>query len=327
MAYQTGTATGPEDLLDKLFTFASSNGWTINESTTGTRAHFNRNNIYVGFYYTSSILKIYPARGYSSSTEPNAQPNAAYTDTLSDTTTGCIVNQMTGPYDAYWFFESDTYLHVVVNTSNNIYRHFGFGEIVQSGNIIGGEYFYGHYHDQAASKIDQPLYDSHSHPFAGNSNGLQLRYSGSWFYGRKNTSPETVLSGGTSANTKWYNSFGNATTYDDADGADLGLLNVSGVGSGRGSNILSVGSSNLNGFVALYSINFFVRDNSTIPDSIYPQGSPPDVRLVSLRATTDQQELTIGSDTWKVFPISKRGITSTEESTGNLGLAYKKVTT
>jgi len=31
MAYQTGTSTGPDDLLDKLRTFLSSNGWTINE--------------------------------------------------------------------------------------------------------------------------------------------------------------------------------------------------------------------------------------------------------------------------------------------------------
>lgn len=323
MAYQTGTATGPEDLLDKLFTFASTNGWTVQESTTGTRAHLSKNNVYIGFYYTSSFIKLYPARGYTSSTEPDAQPNVAYNDTLSSSSTGCIVTQITGPYNAYYFFEDEVYLHVVILVSD-YYRHFGFGVGVQSGSFNGGEYFYSHEINQSAI-IDIPTATSHAYPLTGVYTNTYHLYGGTFVYGRKATSPETALSGATEANTKWFNSQTSAAALNDSDGDKFGLLNISGTISNQFANELSVGSSNLNGFSPLAPIDIYIRKTTDTPDSVYPLISIPDLRAVNIKAFTDAQEITIGSDTWVVFPLTKRGINTGYESCGNHGLAYKKI--
>lgn len=56
MAYLTGTATTPTDLLQQLVTFLSSNGWTANMSasvaTGHWRAHLSRGAAYVNLYAT-----------------------------------------------------------------------------------------------------------------------------------------------------------------------------------------------------------------------------------------------------------------------------------
>tara|TARA_R110002167_G_scaffold89910_4_gene242580 strand:- start:1248 stop:2144 length:897 start_codon:yes stop_codon:yes gene_type:complete len=49
MAYQTGTYTGPVDLLSKFHTFVSNNGWTVNSFTadgTGHRLHIQKGSLY-----------------------------------------------------------------------------------------------------------------------------------------------------------------------------------------------------------------------------------------------------------------------------------------
>jgi len=332
MAYETGTATGPEDLLDKLFTFAATNGWTINEATTGSQGHMTRGTISLGFYYTSSILKLYPSTGYTSTspvTLPDVQAGVAYNDTLATTNTGITVNEMTGPYDAYYFFESDTYMHVVVLTNNNRYRHFGCGLMVQAGSFNGGAYFTGHDHSQNASYIGNPDSGEHMQPYSGYTPNTGT-YQGMWVHGRKATSPETALSGAPHADTKWYAA--RNPNYTDGDGVEVGELQISGTMANRSASVLSVGPSLFNGFTPLVPINLFINDDTptspTTPEQIYPLGSVPDVRCVNIQGFTDGQQVTIGSDIWFVFPVSKRGIDVTsplEERTGNHGLAYKKV--
>lgn len=326
MAYQTGTATGPGDLLSKLATFAVANGWVQDLAPNGSIAAIHRNNVYVSFWYNASVIKIYPARGFTAAsppTSPGDHPGSAYNDTLTATTSGMIANQMAGPYAAYYFFESDTYLHVVINTSNGIIRHFGFGEISKSGTYTGGEYCFAHYWNQTGGVIDSYTSNGHLLPFDGTAyNAITLK--GFTLYAQTSASPPAALPGQT-AGTKWYTHSTGANT--DGDGAAVGYLEMSGVRGGYNQELLALGASALNGFTPLCPIYVTRVLTAPAPDEHHLMGTVPDVRCVNVVGATTAQEVVIGSDPWVFFPVGRKGSAgvSGQEYTRNFGYAYRKI--
>ena len=57
MAYETGTATSPQDLLDKFRIFAAAQGWTVNRWTaedSGQALCISKNGNYFNFNSTTS---------------------------------------------------------------------------------------------------------------------------------------------------------------------------------------------------------------------------------------------------------------------------------
>lgn len=59
-------------------------------------------------------------------------------------------------------------------------------------------------------------------------------------------------------------------------------------------------------------------------------GSVPDLRFVNIKNMSPQQEITLGDDTWKVFPQLRQadwlnGLTELMPSSGYYGLAFKKI--
>ena len=53
----------------------------------------------------------------------------------------------------------------------------------------------------------------------------------------------------------------------------------------------------------------------------------PDARGINIRNFASKQEVTVGSDTWVLFPISKRTTAASTDTSYYSGVAYKKVTT
>ena len=303
MAFQTGSATGINDLLTKLFTFASANGWVIDKAVTGTDGYLHRNNIYMGLPYSASAINMYQARGYTSSSPETLPGN--HPTSLAPNGSPMVVSELSGAFDSYWFFESDVYLHVVVEVSDKLFRHFGFGEIEKIGAWTGGEYSYGHLWGQGSTVISamgntghKPPFDP---PFAGG--GTAEKNNSLAIYGTK-TSGAALPGGGTSSPIiKWYRAAYQAV--NDGDGVPCGQLLPGGWRNTPYAHMLSIGASDLNGFQALAPIPLFINDTSTTPDVDYLMGHIPDIRLVNVGALNIGQEYTIGGETWIPFPMGR----------------------
>ena len=169
MAYQTGTATDPNDLLQKLVTFLAANGWTQDMSQadgTGWRAHLHRSTTYVNLKSTTgavnpwaftanpaptatdAALHIYLGTGFSGAANWNAQTGGPILNGTSNNT-GCSMPLPTGSVTAYHFFSdsSGDNVVVVVEKTTGVFTHLGWGvSLTKSGSWTGGPYFFAPVH-------------------------------------------------------------------------------------------------------------------------------------------------------------------------------------
>ena len=180
MAFQTGSATDLDDLINQLDTFAAANGWTVDEKNlvTGIFA-LSKNTVFVSFRWdaagTINNLSMHQALAWSSSTEPGDHTDdsgngynstTAHTDSLLEGER-CVHDLGDGPFPSYYFFEKDAspaYLYIVVETSTDVFRHFGMGEIDKFADwdtASGGEFAYGQFKSSntAISTSDTALLD------------------------------------------------------------------------------------------------------------------------------------------------------------------------
>ena len=67
------------------------------------------------------------------------------------------------------------------------------------------------------------------------------------------------------------------------------------------------------------------RDIAPAPDKWYWMGTQPDIAIINIGNYSPGDELTVGSDTWKVFPwVRKQFLDDETEETRHGGVAYKK---
>lgn len=158
-AYSTGTATDPTDLLSKLATFLSGQGWTIDANATdgaGKRVHAHKGSDYVNL--RSAIneavwpglsgsagygIALYMGTGYSGASGWAAQAGGPVKSGGTDLV-GAAMELGSGAITAYHFFDdgSDNIV-VVVERSGGIFTHLGFGRsMTKSGTWTGGPYFF-----------------------------------------------------------------------------------------------------------------------------------------------------------------------------------------
>src|SRR5690606_5388829 len=79
------------------------------------------------------------------------------------------------------------------------------------------------------------------------------------------------------------------------------------------------------GFVPLAGVPIFYRDVTPNPDNLYLMGWMPDVRTLNRRNFNPKDEITVGVDTWKIFPHVRKQNTGDQNESENLGVAYKKI--
>lgn len=400
MAYQQGTASSISDLVSKLFTFLTANGWTQDVlDTTNGEAAIHRNNIYISFRWATSSpehLAIYQALGYvgtrlsgtadgsgGSSTvlvatgdqfvtngtevgDPVQNVTQAETvfvvsvDSEDQITTTALASgdwngdsyavraapgnhtddsgvgeigptdtnlQYTmgangigdGPFPAYYFFESDYYCHVVLEYSTNRFRHFGFGALDKIGDWTGGEYAYGTYWGNSSYPIWE---SSFSCLLDGRTSGGSTTAKRSAAL-RLQSFPNQPVGG------KWglFNGAGRVTLGNDR--GDTGRVNIQG-GFRSGPQVAAYGwlPANIsNGFKPESMITAWYVNTEQTPDRVQKLGHMPDVRQMSHKGYEPGEEFTIASDTWMVFPASRKQYTGEDvDESWNLGVAYKKVT-
>lgn len=326
MAFQTGGATDIEDLVSKFFTFAtglSTTPWTQDElNLTVNYGTLHLGNCYVSFRWDATAetdLAIYQSLGWTVSTLPhNQDDDSGEGDTTIPIDSGRRVNFLsTGPFTTYYFFAgegSTPYIHIAVEVDTGRYRHFGFGNLIKFGGWTGGEYAYAHFWNPIDE--DNPLYTGHNFGLdnipVANSMAATLHI--------EDMPDQTV-------DEKWA-LFKNGTTPAGTDRAGEDRMVVLG-GSRGGFWTYYLGwleYSSPNAYKPLIPIPVIYLDKNAAPDTWRWLGEWPDVMYVNMHAFTPAQEITVGTDTWTVFPwVRKQHLEVGTEESWNMGIAYKKI--
>jgi hypothetical protein len=332
MAYQTGTTDGAADLLAKLETFASANGWTIDDSVGSNKFALSKNSIYVSFRYDATATtgdqyaSIHQALGHTPGNDPGAHPDdsgSGYNATssvaaalLSRERHVNIKRSTDELANTYYFFEQDAspaYIHCVIARTDRTHAHFGFGELEKFGTWTGGEYCYG--------QIEAPNGSQQGSLYLldGSRSPTSSVYFGSLPTIHVESFPDQDPS------SKWGTPKGALSGNDTTDSAGNPRMRIQG-GYRGGPLMHSLGSikrGRINGFVNLLPIQLWAYSEqvSPTPDRLRYMGEHPDVRGVILDGISPGEELTIGSETWVCFPsVEKTEVGGTRY----MGVAYRK---
>jgi len=329
MAYQTGSATSLQDLLSKLNTFLTANGWTIDEfDTSGGDWAVSKNNIFVSGRWDTTApqwLSLHQALAFAGMvTLPGDHTddsgngyntNSSHLNTFLDNERSVNL-QVNGPYPAYHFFENDAspaYVHVVVEVITDQFVHFGFGEIEKVGDWTGGEYVYGQKHSSTTG----------------------LTTSSSWLLdgGLDNSSTDEQFAAtlhmeglpGMGVSEKWGQVWGSTVGQPNDTAGNAKVIVQGGYRGGPIAHSFGVfGGSNTSGLIPSYPIGVWYRDIAN--NRAYFLGFQADVRATNMKNFAPGEEVVIGSDTWVFFPASIRTLDPITFSSRWLGIAYKKVT-
>jgi hypothetical protein len=298
MAYSTASAPAScVAIVSALSTWATSNGWTVDRaaaSATGfaTWLAIHKGSCYLNFAVPTGdgMLSVYGATGYSGGAGPSAQPNvsAAYTINPGQLASGTV---NPGPYTAYHFFSAGggTYLHILIEVSAGVFAQLHAGAL----NAIGGaspaiyltagqwsRFTTSSGSDAVPSSPDavgnaKPFCaDVQAGPIANTALGCTVDGTFRWFIPTGGASPARLLNSGYSA-------------YSSPNGLQRSFIS-------RAPNAF-------NGIPPLGPIPFWAE---RAVGNVYSLiGEAPDVRFVDMSNNNAKDEIAIGSDTWKLFPV------------------------
>lgn len=347
MAYQTGTATDLEDLLSKLHTFATGapsstiiGGWTSiyasNPDTTNRWFELSKaigGGCSFSIRYPSGIgtgdtISVHHATAPATSgTAPGAHTNDSgngYNVGTGGTSANfdderCVHQIGNGPFPSYHFFGDTTtgdYIHVVVETTTGTYRHFGMGALDKFGdNWVGGSYVYGQMMQSGTTRT----YVDTSHTCLLDGISTSSR--------RSHAATIRLTSGLPNQGAiEWgvCNATASASLLTDTAGNARAQIHGTwrtGWEANAWGNVVGSGSS---GIVGGYSVGAYYRDPTL--RRAYLLGYMADVRAVNNRNFEPGVEVTIGADTWIVFPLSIRTEANVDFRSTYGGIMYKKVT-
>ena len=359
--YINEQTTNLADLVSKINTWCTttlgwnadrhvpaSGEWAISKAAEGT----NTDDIQVAFRWDTSgpnRLAVYQynhasgAGNYNAANTPGNQSNDSGNgmDTGTDgTSTGQIgdgrhVTISDSPIQ-YWGFAQtgvglEQYVYIVIETSTDVYTHFGFGELVKFNDWVGGAFAYG-------SRV-QGVFTTGGHNQPGTSVLLD-GYAQNGTSGNPNDMRQwcaTIHSEGLSGqagNSEWGVCGGGGLTQTGSTTTDLGDDRAGNdrmhwVGGYRANQIArswgwSPGSPAA-GFVPSYPIMVWYRDRYVNTTEIWgPMGVMPNVQGVMLENYAPEDEVTIGSQVWKLFPTRKRTTANEASGTRFQGMMYRK---
>jgi hypothetical protein len=338
MAESTGSATDLEDFFSSLITYAvSTHSWTQNEAIgtvdSGRQFALSKGNCFVQFRWdttTPNTVAVYQSTGYTASNRAGDMPGDSgngYNATNVTTEAfllgeRCVAEMGDSAYPNYYLYSNSTgdFIHAVVEIATGEFRHFGFGtDIDKFGDWdsgAGGAYCYGHY---GAHNSSQQV---------GTSQGCLLDGLASTAGGggdqrsRQATMRLTGMPGQTSE--VWAHIWGNKSTTELVDDASNPRSTV--IGGARGSMMarawggFPAGSSS--GLAPTQPLGLWYVNKTTSPPRVYLLGFMPETRMVHLKYQAAADTFTLGSDTWRVFPVSRRVEGVTAGDSGFQGIAY-----
>lgn len=312
MAYNTSTSIASvANLIDTLATFASAAGWTVERNTlsganrTLTLKRAETDYIHV-YNVTPGQLLLRASTGYDGALAPPAQPGATPQD--------AVTARLTGPYPKVWFFADGTEVAVVVRRGdqNGAYASFAFGAIQKYGTFDGGTFVDGTYFDRSGSN---------SGAWTGNDHGLLAYGSSGAGYVRADAD---------GVSDQWMRLSGAEALAQSGPPNAANMYSANQAGSCFSvARLLGAADDNtFSGRSLLYPIELSIRRAGS-PTYYSPIGYVDSIRAISLAKFSPEDELSIASETWAVFPIvNKRDFSGTSgapHASGNVGIAIRKV--
>lgn len=364
MAYSTGAGTYT-DLMAAILAHAVADGWT----TTGGTWPISKGNIRgVNWSTTTRAVTDYTSGVAVALTERiirlavGTSPSDATTKAGADATSAIVCCMNFAIADWHIFSDSGAgkpnYIHVVCRFSNGfdaeVYNHFSFGEL-DKGGMTYGSVAYAASHARRAyvalpassSTEGSQSYDYNcgqnnnwSAHFSGGSKGLRAQN-----YNRQETvvvnnlvfiisptnTPVPTSGGWVQSDTVGtysdlldcvcpsYALEGNAPTAL-TDGVEVGMCAIPGL----------IGAQPYSGGVSFAPLPFILMSGSGASSPAMFLGVFPGVRLCSMQSFLGRDEVTYGSEVWKLMPLLKKTSfaqmqVGTIVSSGEMGYAYKKV--
>lgn len=317
MSYQTGTALDVNDLLDKWRIFLLANGWTVDNwgvAGDGQALQVHRDGLYWSWWSHTTINPEDRDPGpYISGII-----HTSYLDPGSPTQPGASrrvrSNRLTGPMQAYHFFagqgRNGAYAHVAIEAEPGTFRHFGMGTLDKMGAYDNGQYIHATTWVMSTNDVNNPDSVFHNVPFDDMGFGTyQLGYGG--------TVVRCDLAG---VSPRYVEGCSVDYMGPRARCGWRGAVNQAQSGTVRGP--YRAGSSVYTGRAPLIPLILAVDRGNSLWSDI---GQPADVRLVRIDNMEPGQELTLGTDTWVVFPVCRKNGAAGLQNSGNAGFAYRKV--
>lgn len=275
---------------------------------------------------TYACLEAWVCDGFSAGVAANLQTNNRKF---------VMIGPMATSLYAYHLFSNGDFIHLVIEETPGRFRHLSLGFINKYGAFAGGQYLTAACPIESFSTTPNPFNTSnHSIPFGSNGQSLSRSslasnaYPGS--YVRADIDGWTVgwriLSTGywDAANLDVYG----CSTYANASNNRAGYIGVS------TQNSLNTLAHDLAYHCAPQSYNglspmmpCYVGINRTPYVGTWTLlGEFPDVRFLNISNFNPGDELTLGTDVWKVFPLWNKAYTlGAEPISYDYGVAYRKV--
>ena len=340
MAFTSQTVSSIADMFSKLDTFLAANGWsTHRDAGAGEFAAWKNpsGSIWITSAFqwdtgTPSHIGVYQWHGQAydtagtTGTVPYDQDDDSGNGAASTSNATLFGNRkitVTNSPESMWVFEDTNYWHAVVRYNTDIYIHFGSGYLNKYNDWTGGEYTYGQVINNSSSSNTAVSADS-SFLLDG------LSADGSAYSNMEERVATLHIEGMAEqgAGEIWGVCMGNQSSSnlgtDRAGGDRIHILG----GFRAGPHVTGWGQyagTVARGLVPLYPIVQYYWDRTA--NQVYgPLGSMPDVRGISIRNFSAEQEITIGGDTWVVFPARRRSEAGNQIAYTNYqGIAYKQV--
>lgn len=322
MSYQTGNALNVDDLLDRWRLFLIDNGWPSiywgdRVPNTGKAFTTQRD----GHYYTWLSQPAANVIGNVAGPFIRGFMHTGMGTPGSDTQPGAqqyfvAASRVIAPSQAYFFFagtgRNGAYAYAVIETEAGTYRHFGMGVLEKLGDYVGGNFMHGSYWDYVNSGSSDPDSANHGMPFDDRCNGPYIGKPAS-------TVIRADVPGGDPGPSYWYP---NTTMTGTMLFARAGWRGTTNADYGTIKLPYQAAASELTGRAPLMPLWVAAARGSSLFSDM---GYPPGMRAIRMDNIEPGQEYTIGSDTWVVFPVSRRNGANGTPNTGIYGYAYRKV--
>ncbi len=311
MAYQTGTPPGCANFLQTLATAAAAAGWTVDHNAAVTSdgwwlALHNSTGAYVNLHAKAADNQIdcYGATGY----------NGANTYSNQTGTPAQLLNAYTGAaagFVGYHIFTkaggASPYIHCMLEVTSGVFVHIHFGTVVSANG--GGNVNY-----LTCSSIVSPqgsFYYSYPQyqitPWGEGSNDAML------------------INATVDSTNRW---FGSQNLASSPARALLPFVNPANSSLGKQLYFAAAQSlpNTFNGLPVLLPMPMMLERAA---GGLWAYvGDALDIRQFNLKSNSPKDEITIGADVWKVFPVGTKGsnvnIGNAPYCTGYVGFAFRK---
>ena len=341
MAFQSTTAAGTGDVLDKIRLFAIAQGWTVNrwrdspDTSYGKElcishadaGYFNLAHSKTVFSITSTHdndILINASPGFDSTKNTNGQ-----TDKSGDSRCSLYAYDATKTRNVY-LFGTTQYIYVVQELTTNLYSHLCFGAIDKAWSYTGGQFVSAVWWDFrfGRRRVKTLSKNSTISIFIGSTYSYNASLNRDYIYGlslRCDFADRTGVYWHNTDNRKFNNSYYPYPRPRDGyiEGGYPAYKNYKWRNPhGDLSNCLPQSMPALSPLLPI--IPSIVKDNN-----FYFPGQWPDVRYVELSNINPKQEITLGDDVWMCFPLAARHIHNLPTgaysiTSGAFGVAYKK---